>query len=270
MAKRWLDPVSVAVADDLRQAVGGNPLIAETLVRRGIQSREAAEGFLSPDRYTPTSPFSLPDINSAVARLRSAIQRHEPICVWGDFDVDGQTSTSLLVSALRDLGADVGYHIPQRQQEGHGVNTPNLKRIIDAGAKLVITCDTGISAHEAIDYANSCGIDVIVTDHHELPQTLPTAFAVINPKRLPDDHPLRELPGVGVAYKLIEALNDNSQGIGTTALLDLVALGIVADVALQVRDTRYLLQRGLAALRTDSAARLASHDGTGGNRPGTD
>ncbi len=245
MAKRWIDPVQVTVPDDLRQAVGGHPQAAETLVRRGIRSREAVEGFLFPDRYAPVSPSALPDIDSAVARLRLGLRKREPICVWGDFDVDGQTSTALLVSALRELGAEVGYHIPHRQQEGHGVNIPGLRRIIDAGATLIITCDTGISAHEAVDYANSRGVDLIITDHHELPPTLPSAFAVINPKRLPDNHPLRELPGVGVAYKLIEALNENAP-----ALLDLVALGIVADVALQVHDTRYLLQRGLAALRT--------------------
>ena len=244
MPKRWLDPVPVDVPDALRDAVGGHPLVAEMLARRGLRSVEAAEGFLFPNRYSPASPSALPDMDSAVSRLRFANRKGEPICVWGDFDVDGQTSTALLVSALRDLGANVDYHIPHRQHEGHGINLPNLKRIIEAGAKLIVTCDTGISAHEAVDYAKSRGIDVVITDHHNLPPDLPNAFAVVNPKRLPHNHPLRELPGVGVAYKLIEALNDDSP-----ALLDLVALGIVADVALQVRDTRYLLQRGLVALR---------------------
>jgi len=244
VGKRWIDPVPINVPEALREAVGGHPLVAEILARRGIRTREAAQGFLNPDCYTPVSPSGLPDMDSAVARLRSAIRIHEPICVWGDFDVDGQTSTALLVSALRDLGGNVDYHIPNRASEGHGINLLNLKRIIDAGAKLIVTCDTGISAHEAVDYANSRGIDVVITDHHNLPPDLPNACAVIDPKRLPDDHPLRELPGVGVAYKLIEALKGDSP-----TLLDLVALGIVADVALQVRDTRYLLQRGLAAMR---------------------
>jgi len=247
--KRWLDPVLVDVPDELHQAVGGHPLVAETLTRRGTRSREAAQGFLDPVRYAPASPSALPDMESAVARVRSAIRQREPICVWGDFDVDGQTSTALLVSALRDLGANVGYHIPNRQSEGHGIDLAALARVIDAGAKLIVTCDTGISAHEAVDYANLRGVDVVITDHHNLPPTLPNAYAVVNPKRLPDDHPLRELPGVGVAYKLIEALNGDTQLVAMPDLLDLVALGIVADVAQQVGDTRYLLQRGLERLR---------------------
>ncbi len=243
--KKWLDPALVAVPDALREAVGGHPLVAETLARRGLLTPEAAYGFLDPNAYHPASPFDLPDMDRAVERIRRAIRDHELIGIWGDFDVDGQTSTSLLVSALRDLGGDVIHHIPHRQNEGHGVNLPHLQQMIDDGAQLIVTCDTGIAAHEAVDYAQARGIDVIVTDHHNLTKTLPSAYAAINPKRLPEGHPLHELPGVGVAYKLVEALAGEQPN-----LLDLVALGIVADVALQVRDTRYLLQRGLKKLRT--------------------
>ena len=235
-------PVDVPPA--VREFIGGHPLVAETLARRGIVTPESARAFLDPSAYQPASPLDLPDMDRAVERIRRAIQQRETICVWGDFDVDGQTSTALLVSALRDLGAQVIYHIPHRQNEGHGINLPYLQQMIDAGATLILTCDTGISAHDAVDYALARGIDMVITDHHNLPSTLPNGFAVVNPKRLPDNHPLHELPGVGVAYKLIEALSGDQP-----ALLDLVALGIVADVAMQVRDTRYLLQRGLEALR---------------------
>ena len=170
--------------------------------------------------------------------------------MWGDFDVDGQTATALLVSTLADLGGRVAYHVPVREHESHGVNVPNLKRMIADGARLILTCDTGITAHEAVTYARSQGVDTIITDHHDLAPTLPDAAAVINPKLLPVNHPLSDLPGVGVAYKLAEALYERARRPGDVRRhLDLAALGIVADLALQRRDTRYLLQRGLAALR---------------------
>ena len=166
--------------------------------------------------------------------------------IWGDFDVDGQTSTALLYSALKRRGASVSYHVPNRFSEGHGIHLPTLKRKLDDGVDLLLTCDTGVSAHDAINYAASRGVDTIITDHHALPETLPAAVAMVNPRRLPAGHPLLELPGVGVAYKLIKALHGADD---TELLLDLVALGIVADVMVQVDDTRYLLQRGLQRMR---------------------
>ncbi|MBN8636328.1 MAG: single-stranded-DNA-specific exonuclease RecJ [Anaerolineae bacterium] len=243
--KTWLEPAPVTVPDELAQLVGHPPIIGELLVRRGMETTGAAREYLNPDRYRPASPFDLPDMERAVERLYTAINRQEKIAVWGDFDVDGQTSTALLVSALRGLQADVSYYIPSRQTEGHGVHITSLTRLIDAGVKLIITCDTGISAHEAVDYAQSRGVDVIITDHHHLPPELPRAFAAINPQRLPVDHRLHTLPGVGTAYQLIRALAGDER----RDLLDLVALGLVADVALLVNDARYLLQRGLEQLR---------------------
>jgi single-stranded-DNA-specific exonuclease len=164
--------------------------------------------------------------------------------------VDGQTATTLLVSTLKDLGAAVTYHIPVRRTESHGLNLSGLKRLIAEGVRLVLTCDTGVTEHETIAYAQAQGVDVVVTDHHDLPSTLPEACAIVNPKMLADTHPLRELPGVGCAYKLAEELYNRASRPGAMAqYLDLVALGIVADVAAQIGDTRYLLQRGLEALR---------------------
>jgi single-stranded-DNA-specific exonuclease len=225
--------------------------VAQTLARRGITSPAAAVAFLDPDAYLPTPPDALPGMARAVSRLWRAIRGGEPICVWGDFDVDGQTATALLVSTLADLGATVSYHVPVRETESHGVNLPGLRQTIAAGARLILTCDTGITAHEAVGYARGQGVDVIVTDHHELGASLPDATAVINPKLLASrDHPLADLPGVGVAYKLAEALYERARRPGDAARhLDLVALGIVADLAVLRGDTRYLLQRGLAALR---------------------
>ena len=169
---------------------------------------------------------------------------------WGDFDVDGQTATALLVACLRDLGAQVVYHIPLRETEGHGVTLPALQQFIDRGVTLVLTCDTGIAAHEAVAYAASRAVDFVITDHHDLATTLPDAVAVVNPKRLTPDHAAATLPGVGVAYKLAEAL---FQATGRTWQpgdhIDLAALGIIADVATLRGDTRALAQVGIAALR---------------------
>ncbi len=213
---------------------------------------------------------------SALDRLTFGIRKSEPICVWGDFDVDGQTSTTILVQTLRSLGAEVAYHIPIRAKESHGVNLENLKSIMDSGAKLILTCDTGISAAEEVDYAQSCGVDFVITDHHDLPDLLPKARAIVNPKLLPTDHPLANLPGAGVAYKLSEALidawkTDMGSETGETilnsdSLLDLAALGIIADLALLQGETRAIAQKGIGALRNTerlglkTIAQLASLD----------
>lgn len=244
--KRWLDPQPIVVPDALQKAVGGHPVIAQRLARQGILTPSAARQFLNPAAYQPASPDELPDVDKAVTRLQHAIQHQQHILVWGDFDVDGQTATALLVSALRDLDAHVSYHIPNRFTEGHGIHLPTLQTLLDNDIDLLLTCDTGIAAHEAVAYTQSRGIDVIITDHHTLLDTLPNAHAVINPMRLPPGHALRELPGVGTAYQLIRALYGTRP---TDHLLDLVAVGIVADVMVQVDDTRYWLQRGLDVLR---------------------
>ncbi len=231
----------------------GLQILAQTLQRRGICSIEEARIFLEPNAYQPASPYDLHGMQKAVEHLLQALQSKETILVWGDFDVDGQTSTSLLVSALRQLGGNVRYHIPVREQESHGVNIPVLSRLLQddsqAPVRLVLTCDTGISAVEAVDYAKQQGIQVLVTDHHEIPPMLPEALALVNPNFLPEEHPLHNLPGVGVAYKLAEAL---FQAVGepeqVTQFLDLAALGCVADVAQLRGETRYLVQRGLTAL----------------------
>ncbi len=298
--KEWVEPQDIEIPQDLQTAIGGHPLVAKTLARRGFTELEAARAFLDPDCYRPAPPSDLPNMAEAADRLEKAIRQKEPICVWGDFDVDGQTATTLLVSTLRDLGAAasciavdeaaasciavdeaaasciavdeaaasctnvdeaaasctatneaaVTYHIPVRKTESHGLTIPVLKRILAEGVRVVLTCDTGVTEHETIAYAQAQGVDVVVTDHHDLPSILPEAHAIVNPKMLADTHPLRELPGVGCAYKLAEELYRRAGRPEAAAqYLDLVALGIVADVAVQIGDTRYLLQRGLEALR---------------------
>ena len=247
---RWLDPHPVNVPASFA-GLNLPPFIEQILLRRGISSPEEADAFLHPDAI-PSTPF--PNIESAIERIQSAIHNKEMICVWGDFDVDGQTSTTLLVQTFQALGADVIYYIPIRGKESHGVHIDSLKLIIDNGAKLIVTCDTGITAYEAVEYANSRGVDVVITDHHDLGETLPNATAIINPKLLPKNHLLSNLAGVGVVYKLAEALLDDGSrsivhGLRSDTLLDLVALGLIADVALLKGETRSLAQKGIEALR---------------------
>jgi single-stranded-DNA-specific exonuclease len=263
---RWLEPYPVEIPASF-STLNLPPFIKQILLRRGISTPEEAEAFLHPDKL-PATPF--PNIGSSVDRILLAIRSEERICIWGDFDVDGQTSTAVLVQTLRSLGANVIYYIPIRGKESHGVHIESLSPILDNGAKLIVTCDTGISAHEAVDYANSRGVDVIITDHHDLSEMLPNAFAIVNPKLLPKDHLLSNLAGVGVAYKLAEALLDGEarstvNGLRSENLLDLVALGLIADVALLKGETRSLAQKGIEALRNTGRLGLkiiAEYSGT--------
>jgi single-stranded-DNA-specific exonuclease len=264
----WLDPQAIDVPAALREVTGGHPstssgqaLVAETLARRGILTAEAARAFLGPSFYTPAPPTDLPDLARAVERIRYALGRairdREQIAVWGDFDADGQTATALLLEGLRALGARVTFHIPGRG-EGHGLHVPSLERLIGEGARLILTCDTGITAHREVARAHQLGAEVIITDHHVLSESLPPAVATINPHRLPSQaHPLAPLVGVGVAYQLVRGLNP---AVAERAL-DLVALGTVADVGELTGDNRYLVQRGLEALRdTDRPGLLAVYE----------
>jgi single-stranded-DNA-specific exonuclease len=243
----WIEPSVIRSATPLLDLP---PLVAEMLLRRGIQTSAAAHAFLDPRAYSPAPAADLPGLVSTVDRLEMAIRKHHSICVWGDFDVDGQTSTTILYQTLQELDADVTFHIPVRASEGHGVNIPHLQEILDQGTKLILTCDTGITAHAAVEYARGHAVDVLITDHHDLPEFLPPAAAIVNPKFLPQDHPLSTLSGSGVAYKLAEELYARfGQSNAAARHLDLAALGLVADLARLTSDARYLVQLGLEALR---------------------
>ncbi len=262
----WLETPEIEIPTELLQLAGGQRLVAQALLRRGYVDPAAARAFLDPAYYSPASPYELPGMDRAVERLRAALRRREHILVWGDFDVDGQTATTLLVATLRELGGQVSYHIPVRAQESHGVNLPVLQSLLEGSdpPAVVLTCDTGISAQPAAEYALSRQVDLIITDHHELPRqspgetaALPAAYAVVTPRLLPAGHSLGSLPGVGVAYKLAQALYQAAGNpAGVEQHLDLAALGIVADVAQLTGEARYLLQRGLERLRQPQRAGL--------------
>ena len=281
MQKKWIEPEKIIPPPHLGKGIGGHPLVAETLTRRGITDLETAKGFINPDLYQPTPPGEIPNLNLGADRIEAAIETGETILVWGDFDVDGQTATTLLVEALNDLGGNVLFHIPVRDNEGHGINPEKLDSLLDPSPPtpssirppdrpfdltqdlphkpptLLLTCDTGISEFEAVELAKNRGLSVIITDHHEISDRLPDADVIINPHMLNDDHPLSTLPGVGVAYKLIEKIyTRRGNPEKAEKYLDLTALGIVADVAEQKGDTRYLLQRGLQKLRKTDRAGL--------------
>jgi len=248
--KEWQFPVDIQVDGKLVEAAGGSELLAKLLIRRGIKTAAEAHVFLSPSAYTPTSPMELPDISRAIIRISQAIAQGEHVTVYGDYDVDGVTGTSVLLTVLRSLGADVSCYIPNRAGEGYGLNLKAVSILASKRrTKLIITCDCGVSNFAEINFARSLGVDTIVLDHHTMPELLPPAVAVVHPKQLGDEHPLNNLPGVGVAYKLCEALLlDRGRAEEADALLDFVTLGMIADLVPLVKENRYLVQVGLPKL----------------------
>jgi single-stranded-DNA-specific exonuclease len=233
-----------------------HPLIVQILYNRGITTPEQAETFLTPDALIG-NPFQMRGVNEAIDRLRRAIRAGEAVAVYGDFDADGVTATALLVQMLRSLGARVKPYIPHRIDEGYGLNLEALQQLKDEGVRVVITVDCGVRSLDEVAFGTRLGLDMIVTDHHAPTDTLPTAFAVINPKQPECRYPTKELSGVGVAFKLAQALLrvnarvplKHQSPISEEALLDLVALGTVADLVPLTNENRALVKRGIARLR---------------------
>lgn len=231
------------------------PVMAQVLYNRGITDVESARLFLS-DNLPIHDPFKMKGMNKAVARIRTAIRREEHIVVYGDFDADGVTSTTLLVQTLEALGAKVSPYIPHRVDEGYGLNAPALYSLAEEGVKLIITVDCGIRSVEEVIEGQKAGLDIIVTDHHSVGDVVPPAYAVLNPKQTDCNYPEDMLAGVGVSFKLASALLRvaSSQdkivpSITEEDLLDLVAIGTVADLApLDRFENRKLVKLGLQQL----------------------
>jgi single-stranded-DNA-specific exonuclease len=231
--------------------------ISEALIKRGVLTEEDLTTYFDSPLNNLHNPFSLLDMDKAVERIYEAIKNDELICVYGDYDVDGVTSTSLLYLFLKEIGAKVTYYIPNRLDEGYGLNDEAIDDVISKKAKLVITVDCGITAVDEIEYATSMGIDVIITDHHQPSDKLPeTATAIINPIRPGDTYPFKSLAGVGVAFKLVMALRYylKHQGFFSKKLpnikkyLDLVTLGTIADVVPLIGENRVFVKHGLQLL----------------------
>ncbi|RJQ55614.1 MAG: single-stranded-DNA-specific exonuclease RecJ, partial [Nitrospiraceae bacterium] len=233
-----------------------SPLLAQILVNRGIRDAGSIRNFLSPALDNLHDPFLLPDMDKAVARLKDAILKKETVFIHGDYDADGITATALLVSALKKLKLKAHYHIPNRITEGYGISDKGIQKAKACGAGLIITADCGISAGNEVLNALSSGMDVIVTDHHEPPDTLPAAIAVIDPHRKDSAYPFKYLAGVGVAFKLIQALfqstEHGAQGTDVKEYLDLVALGTVADSVPLIDENRIFTVYGLKQINSDS------------------
>jgi single-stranded-DNA-specific exonuclease len=226
------------------------PLISQLLYNRGITKPSQVEMFLNSDKHLSADPYLLPDIHPAITRIYRALLSTEKIAVFGDFDVDGITSTVLLVKGLEALGANVIPYIPHRLMEGHGLNSPALDKLQKRGISLVITVDCGVTDIPQVIKAKKGGLDIIITDHHTPFEELPPAIAVINPKRGDSCYPFSELSGVGVAFKVLQALYrsmDKEEVLDRS--LDLVALGTVADMMPMLGENRYFVTRGLELLR---------------------
>lgn len=266
----WIEPSPIEPSPALVSALDGDRFLAEIMAHRGFLDPSRALAWLNPRLHQPAPLSSIPGLEPALDRLDQAVRGNERVWIWGDFDVDGQTSTAILVDGLSSLGLAPRYHIPQRSREGHGVNINGLERILAEGCDLLITCDTGITAFEALDWAQAQGLDVIVTDHHELGERLPPALAHITPRLLAEDHPMAGLPGAGAAYLLVwAALANAGREEEALDLADLAAMGIVADVATQTPDVRWLLQLGLNHLRVTRREGLQALYGEAGISPAT-
>lgn len=230
---------------------------AQVIWQRQIMTLDAIGGFIDQSAYTPTpaSAFGEP-MAKAVARLKQAIKKQEIVTIWGDFDADGVTATAVLWDGLGQIfnqGTTLRYYIPNRLRESHGLSKAGLEQVRDWGTGLIVTCDTGSTNIDEVAYAQTLGMEVIITDHHTLPAVEPAAVALINPRSFPADHPLATLSGVAVAYKLLEGLYESLSfppDFDLDNLLDLVAIGLIADLVNLTGDCRYLAQRGLKQLQT--------------------
>ena len=231
---------------------------AQLLWQRGIRDKNQLENHVNPQNYQPASPFEFgQEMHLAVERLQQARNSNENVVIWGDFDADGITSTSVLWDGLGQFftkNTQLTYYIPNRLTESHGLNIPGIERLKQENCHLIVTCDTGSTNIDEIIYANELGIDIIVTDHHTLLPERPPVAALINPRNLPESHQLFHLSGVAVAYKLVEALYLSFPEVPQQSiedLLDLVAVGLIADLVQLSGDCRYLAQVGIQQLQQD-------------------
>ena len=220
--------------------------VANLVYQRGIQTEEALRDFLEPSLDQLHDPYELHDMDKAVTRIRQAIENYEQILIYGDYDADGMTSASIVKEALEQLGAECQVYLPNRFTDGYGPNASVYKYFIEnQGVSLIVTVDNGVAGHEAIELAQSMGVDVIVTDHHSMPEVLPDAYAIVHPEHPEAEYPFKHLAGCGVAFKLATALLEEVQ----VELLDLVAIGTIADMVSLTGENRILVKYGLSVLK---------------------
>ena len=252
MNKKWqIYEADEAKIEELKEKYQINHLLANILVNRNIVEEEQIRLFLKPTRQDFYDPFLMKDMKIAVKRIIQAIEKQEKVVIYGDYDVDGITSITVLKSFLKDRGLDVETYIPNRLEEGYGLNKNAIDTILKNGCELMITVDCGISGIEEIEYANSLGIETIVTDHHEAGEELPKALAVVDNKRKDSEYPFRELAGVGVVFKLIQAIGIELELKEETYLkyLDIVCVGTISDIVPLVDENRLITKLGLMLMK---------------------
>ncbi|TMA13314.1 MAG: hypothetical protein E6J89_01755 [Deltaproteobacteria bacterium] len=259
MQKRWvLREADERCVSLLSETLNVQPLVARILVHRGLAEPEVARRFLSSSlRSDLPSPFLMAGMEKAVERLAGAIERKELICVWGDYDVDGTTGTAALVSFLKSVGCNASYYVPHRINEGYGLNAEALTVLHGQGVRVVVSVDCGVSNYKEVELAQDLGIDVVIVDHHEPPQVLPPAVAILNPHQLDCPFPDKGLCGAGLAFYLIIGLRAKLREMGwfnqsetpdIRRYLDIVTLGTIADMVPLKGVNRVLARRGLEEL----------------------
>ena len=261
MQKTWeIQTTDTDAAAKVSRLLGCHPATASILVQRGMGSKKDIQAFLNPSLHHLKPPFEIADMTRAVARIGDALLNREKMLIFGDYDVDGVTATTLLYQFLKEINAEVSFHIPHRVTEGYGLKASHITDIaIPREIKVLLTVDCGVSSHEAVSLANEHDIDVIITDHHDIPSKLPDALAVINPKRNDCHSGLENLSGVGLAFYLALALRkylrdhgffQNRKEPNLKKSCDLVALGTVSDMVPLVHENRILTCTGIEILRS--------------------
>lgn len=252
--EKWTIKNIKAPVEELSRRLNINPIIAKLLFNRNVKSLKQAIDFLYPNLDNLNDPFKILDMKKAVNIISEAILHNEHIAIFGDYDVDGVISTYILYCAISKLGGNVSYIIPHRVYDGYGINTNMVQKAFNNGVQLIITCDNGIAAFEAIKYAKELGIKVIITDHHEIPlsdekeEILPDAMAILNPKRCDDEYPFKKLCGAGVVLKLIEALFIHFNKTGWRKYIEFAAIATVCDVVDLEGENRIIVCHGLKML----------------------
>lgn len=252
MTKQWICyDTDENKADEIAKKFGINHLLAQIIANKDLKTEEEIRIFLNPTRKDFYNPFLFKDMDIAVDRILKAIDGKEKVIIYGDYDVDGITSTTVLKKFLEERGIKVETYIPNRLDEGYGLNKEAVRQIAEAGHKLMITVDCGISGKEEVDYANELGMEVIITDHHEAPEQLPNAVAIIDAKRKDNTYPFRGLAGVGVVFKLIQAIGIRL-GIEEKEYLkylDIVCVGTISDIVPLVDENRVIAKLGLKLIQ---------------------
>lgn len=248
MNKKWeCCEAEEARVKDIVQKYNISEIVAKVIVNRNIDKTENVEKFLNPTRKDFHDPFLMPDMEKAINRILKALEDKQKVIIYGDYDADGITSITVLKKFLEEQGMEVASYIPNRLDEGYGLNKDAIKGIYDDGYRLMITVDCGISGLEEVEYANSLGIETIITDHHEPAEKLPNAYAVVDAKRKDNTYPFNQLAGVGVVFKVIQALSiklglDEKEYL---KYLDIVCVGTISDIVPLVDENRVIAKLGL-------------------------